>query len=87
MLTDSQTIRYYQKLTDALVEMWNRGYRFDDLRLYIDGYLAALRQTNILEPHHIHRLEEEVTRYMYDTSNFELLQPQTQTEKDYYNNF
>ena len=87
MLTDSQTIRYYQKLTDALVELWNRGYRFDDLRLYIDGYLAALRQTNILEPHLIHRLEEEVTRYMYDTSNFEMLQPQTQTERDYYNNF
>lgn len=87
MLTDSQTIRYYQKVTDALVEMWNRGYRFDDLRLYIDGYLAALRQTNILEPYQIHRLEEEVTRYMYDTSNFELLQPQTQTEKDYYNNY
>lgn len=87
MLTDSQTIRYYQKLTDALVELWNRGYRFDDLRLYIDGYLAALRQTSILEPYLIHRLEEEVTRYMYDTSNFEMLQPQTQTEKDYYNNF
>ncbi|WP_041622756.1 DUF6761 family protein [Oscillatoria nigro-viridis] len=50
MLQDTQTIRHYQKLTDALVEMWNRGYRFDDLRLYLDGYLAALRHSNSLEP-------------------------------------
>ncbi|MFN4952945.1 MAG: DUF6761 family protein, partial [Aphanizomenon sp.] len=27
MLQDTQTIRYYQKLTDAFVELWNRGYR------------------------------------------------------------
>ena len=56
MLQDTQTIRYYQKLTDALVEMWNRGYRSDDLRLYLDGYLAALRQGNAIEPYLIHRL-------------------------------
>jgi len=33
MLQDTQTIRYYQRLSDA-VEMWNRGYRNDELRLY-----------------------------------------------------
>ena len=84
MLQDTQTIRYYQRLTDALVEMWNRGYRFDDLRLYLDGYLAALRQTSALEPFHIHRLEEEVSRYIYDPSNFEMTQTQTQPKSDYY---
>ena len=82
MLTDSQTIRHYQKLTDSLVEMWNRGYRYDDLRLFLDGYLAALRHSNSLEPYHIHRLEEETTRYIYDPSNFEMPQPQVQV--DYY---
>jgi hypothetical protein len=80
MLQDALTIRYYQRLTDALVEQWNRGYRFDELRLYLDGYLAALRHTNAIEPYHIHRLEEEATRYLYDPSNFEL----TQSEPDYY---
>lgn len=84
MLQDTQTIRYYQRLTDALVEQWNRGYRFDDLRLYVDGYLAALRHSNAIEPYRIHRLEEEVTRYLYDSSNFEMPQVQTQTESDYY---
>jgi hypothetical protein len=48
MLQDAITIRYYQRLTDALVEQWNRGYRYDELRLYIDGYLAALRQSNAI---------------------------------------
>lgn len=84
MLQDTLTIRYYQRITDALNEQWNRGYRFDDLRLYLDGYLAALRHANALEPYLIHRLEEETLRYLYDSSNFEMVQPQTQTEADYY---
>jgi hypothetical protein len=81
MLQDTLTIRYYQRLTDALVEQWNRGYRYDELRLYLDGYLAALRQSNAMEPYMIHRLEEEVSRYLYDPSNFEM--PQPQPERDY----
>jgi hypothetical protein len=80
MLQDAITIRYYQRLTDALVEQWNRGYRYDELRLYIDGYLAALRQSNAMEPYQIHRLEEEVSRYLYDPSNFETLQPQAEVD-------
>lgn len=82
MLTDTQTIRHYQKLTDNLVEMWNRGYRSDDLRLYLDGYLAALRYSNAIEAYHIHRLEEEATRFLYDPYNFEMTQPEP--ESDYY---
>ncbi len=82
MLQDTQTIRYYQKITDALVELWNRGYRNDDLRMYLDGYLAALRHSNAIEPYLIHHLEAEATRYLYDPSNFEMTQ--TQPERDYY---
>lgn len=82
MLQDTQTIRYYQRTTDALVEMWNRGYRSDELRLYLDGYLAALRHSNAIEAYLIHRLEEEAIRFLYDSSNFEVLQPEPET--DYY---
>lgn len=64
------TIRYYQRLTDALTDLWNRGYRFDDMRMYMDGYITALKHANTIEPYLIHRLEEEVTRYIYDPSNF-----------------
>lgn len=80
MLQDTSTIRHYQKITDALNEQWNRGYRFDEMRLYLDGYLAALRNANAIEPFHIHRLEEEATRYLYDPSSFET----PQSEPDYY---
>lgn len=80
MLQDTLTIRYYQKLSDALGDLWNRGYRFDELRLYVDGYIAALKQTNGLEPYLVHRLEEEITRYLYDPSNFQ----KPESELDYY---
>ena len=82
MLQTIETIGHYQRITDALVEMWHRGYRFDDLRLYLDGYLAALRATNVLEAYQVNRLEEETMRYVYDPSNFEL--PELQRETDYY---
>ena len=82
MLQDTRTIRYYQTLTDAFVEMWNRGYRTDDMRIYLDGYLAALRSSNGIEPYLIHRLEEEATRFLFDVSNFAVTQPQA--EPDYY---
>jgi hypothetical protein len=80
MLLDALTIRYYQRVTDALTEQWHRGYRLDELRLYLDGYLAALRHSNAMEPYHIHRLEEEVNRFLYDPSNFET----PQSQPDYY---
>ena len=82
MLRDTQSVRYYQRLTDALVDLWHRGRRFEELRMYMDGYISALRHTNSLEPYLIHRLEEEVFRFLRDPSNFELPVPQTET--DYY---
>jgi hypothetical protein len=81
MLQQTETIRHYQKITDAVAEMWNRGYRFEDLRMYLDGYLAALRTTNVIEAYQISRLEEEAVKYIYDPSNFEI--PQLQREADY----
>jgi len=82
MLQDARTIRYYQTLTDAFVELWNRGYRTDDMRIYLDGYLAALRTSNTIEAYLIHRLEEEATRFLFDGSNFAVTQPEP--EPDYY---
>ncbi|MDJ0714609.1 MAG: hypothetical protein QNJ54_10375 [Prochloraceae cyanobacterium] len=80
MLTNSQTIRYYQKLTDAMVDLWHRGRRFDEIQMYMDGYIACLRHSNILEAYLIHRLEDEVFRFLRDPSNFEMTQTQTETD-------
>ena len=82
MLRDTQSVRYYQRLTDALVDLWHRGRRFEELQMFMDGYISALRHTNSLEPYLIHRLEEEVFRFLRDPSNFEL--PILQPETDYY---
>ncbi|NEQ17596.1 MAG: hypothetical protein F6K44_29305, partial [Moorea sp. SIO3E2] len=62
---------------------WNRGYSFDELRLYIDGYLSALKHTNTLESYITYRLEEDAIRYLRDPSNFEMV-PMPQPETDYY---
>ena len=84
MLTDHIAIRHYQKLTDSMVDLWDRGNRYEDLRMYMEGYLSCLRQSNIIEGYLIHRLEEEVFRFLRDPSNFELAMPQVQVERDYY---
>jgi hypothetical protein len=76
MLQDAKAIRFYQRITDALVDQWDKGYRTDELRLYIEGYMAALRHASALEPYLIHRLEEEINRFLYDSSNFAIPQPQ-----------
>ena len=82
MLQDSKSIRHYQKITDSMVDLYRRGYRFEEIRLYMDGYLSCLRQTNAVENYYINRLEEEAFRFLRDPSNFELAQPQIET--DYY---
>ncbi len=82
MLQDALSVRFYQRITDALVDQWNRGYRTDELRLYLDGYLAAMRHADAVEPFQIHRIEEEAIRFLHDGSNFAV--PQPEPEPDYY---
>lgn len=82
MLQDARSVRYYQRITDSLTDYWNRGYRTEELRLYLEGYLAALRHTDSLEPYHINRLEAEALRYLLDGSNFTMLQPEP--DRDYF---
>jgi hypothetical protein len=83
-LQDSQSILHYQKLTDAIVELWRKRYSFEEIRLYVEGYISCLRHSNSIETYLIHRLEEQALRFLRDPSNFELSMPQTQTETDRY---
>lgn len=82
MLQDARVIRYYQRITDTLVDYWNKGYRSDELRLYLEGYVTSLRHSGAIESYLINKLEQEAIRFLYDSSNFVL--PQTQLETDYY---
>jgi hypothetical protein len=76
MLQDAKAIRYYQRITDTFVDQWNRGYRTSELRLYLEGYLAALRHSDSLEPYWVNRLEEDAIRYLNDASNFAIPLPE-----------
>lgn len=80
MLQDARSVRYYQRITDSFVDQWNRGYRTEELRLYLEGYIAALRHADAIEPYLINRLEQEALRYLLDSSNFAIPQP----DPDYY---
>ncbi|MDJ0568765.1 MAG: hypothetical protein QNJ53_06925 [Pleurocapsa sp. MO_192.B19] len=82
MLQDPQSIRHYQKITDGMVDLWRRRYSFEEIRLYMEGYIACLRHSNFVEQYRIHRLEEQALRFLRDPSNFELSSPQTQMETD-----
>lgn len=82
MLQDPQTIRLYQKLTDSMADLWEKGYRFDEIRLYMDGYIASLRHTNTIEPYLIHRLEEAAFNFLQDPMNFINATPQPQPEPE-----
>ncbi|MEN9206462.1 MAG: hypothetical protein Q6K70_11705 [Thermostichales cyanobacterium DRC_bins_46] len=81
MLQDARLIRHYQALTDSLVDMWQRGYQdLQELRALVDGYLLALKTARVFEPYEIYRLEEEVMRFLYDRSNFEMAMPEPEPE-------
>ncbi len=83
MLQHSESIRHYQKITDNMVDLWRRGYKFDEIKLHMDGYISCLRQTQTLEAYHINRLEEKAMSFLRDPSNFEL-SSMVQRETDYY---
>ena len=82
ILQDPQSIRHYQKVTDGMVDLWRRRYSFQEIRLYLDGYIACLRHSDFVQQYHIHRFEEQAIKLLRDPSNFELSSPQTQTEMD-----
>jgi hypothetical protein len=76
MLQDARSIRYYQRITDALVDHWNHGYRTDELRLYLEGSLTSLRHSDAIEPYLINQLEQAALRYLLDSSNFAMPEPE-----------
>lgn len=65
--------------------MSQKGYSRDELRLFIDGFVTALRLNNSLDVTLIHRLESEAVRFLYEPSNFtDPFDPQPQPEVSTY---
>jgi hypothetical protein len=82
MLQDPKTIRYFQRLSDTLVELWRRRYGSEELRLFADGFVTALRYSQDLDPLEINRLEQEVANFLSRPDNFEPPDFMYQREKE-----
>ena len=65
-----KAIRHFQSICDSCQDMITRFHTQNDLKLYSDGYLEALRNCNGLEQKDQEKLERLVERWILDPSSF-----------------
>ena len=63
-------IRHFQSICDDCQYLVTRFHTPSDLKLYSDGYLQALRNSNSLEPIDQEKLERLIERWILDPSSF-----------------
>ncbi len=69
-LDNPLAIRHFQSLCDACQELTSREHTPSDLRLYADGYLHALRRSDLLDRQEQEKLEKLIERWILDPSSF-----------------
>ena len=65
-----ETVRHFQSICDACQDLISKYHSPSDLRLYADGYLDALRNTNNLGRKDQENLEKLIERWILDPSSF-----------------
>ena len=65
-----ETVRHFQSICDACQDLTSKYHSPSDLRLYADGYLHALRNTNNLGRRDQENLEKLIERWILDPSSF-----------------
>ncbi len=63
-------IRHFQSICDGCQDLVTRFHTPSDLKLYSDGYLQALRNSNSLELKDQEKLETLIERWILDPSSF-----------------
>ena len=63
-------IRHFQSICDSCQDLVTRFHSPSDLKLYSDGYLQALRNSNSLELKDLEKLERLIERWILDPSSF-----------------
>jgi len=63
-------IRHFQSICDNCQDLIHQHYTQSDVRLFSDGYLQALRNSNSLESKDQEKLERLIERWLQDPSNF-----------------
>jgi len=64
------TIRHFQSICDNCQDLINQNYTQAEIKLFSDGYLQALRNSNCLEPKDQEKLERLIERWIQDPSSF-----------------
>ena len=63
-------IRHFQSICDNCQDLINQHYTQSDIKLFSDGYLQALRNSNSLESKDQEKLERLIERWVQDPSSF-----------------
>ena len=63
-------IRHFQSICDSCQDLVTRYHTPSDLKLFSDGYLQALRNSNSLELKDQEKLERLIERWILDPSSF-----------------
>ncbi len=67
---DPEAIKHFQSACDACQQLISRYHTPSEARLYVDGYLHALRKVNRLSPKDQEKLETLLHRWILDPSSF-----------------
>ena len=63
-------IRHFQSICDNCQDLINQHYTQSDIKLFSDGYLQGLRNSNSLESKDQEKLERLIYRWLQDPSSF-----------------
>ena len=67
---DPEAIKHFQSICDACQELISRYHSPSELKLYVDGYIHALRKTKRLSTKDQEKLETLANRWIMDPSSF-----------------
>ena len=65
-----KAVRHFQSICDSCQDLVTHFHTPADLKLYSDGYLQALRNSNSLEQKDQEKLERLIERWILDPSSF-----------------
>ena len=63
-------IRHFQSICDNCQDLINQFHTQSDIKLFSDGYLQALRNSNSLELKDQEKLERLIDKWIKDPSSF-----------------
>ena len=75
-------IRHFQSICDSCQDLVTRFHTPSDLKLFSDGYLQALRNSNGLELKDQEKLERLIERWILDPSSF--INPDSDENKGFF---